>query len=131
MEWLANPQARPVVPISMEDLRNHRTASEWERLIIEDSILRLRGRDANQVDFLSYFLGINYLNKVDYIIRMEELEEGFNELPFVTEKVEMPWKNASRRNVSWRKCMNRHIEELIYQWAQPDFEAFKYERETF
>lgn len=131
MEWMADINAPPVVPLAKEDRWDNRTASELEHLILEDSILRLRGRDSNQVDFFSYFLGVNYLDKIDYIIRTEEIEAGFRKLPFVTNPVKIPFRNSSRRGQNWRDFMNTRIEKLIYQWAEPDFEAFHYERETF
>jgi len=129
MEWLVNHNLRPVLHLGVEDEWD--MVDPWERLVIEDSILRMRGRDANQVDFLSYFMGINYLDRINYIIRMEELQDGFRQLPFVQRRIKIPWRNTSGRKKNWRDCMNKNIEELIYEWAKPDFDAFNYGRETF
>ncbi len=104
---------------------------EFEREFTRQSIDCKFGRDLNQVEFLYYAFGINYMEKLDYIIRMEDIESEFNKLPFVKNHTIIPHDKKGNENTWWKDVIQKESEELIYQWAKDDFVAFNYERVKF
>lgn len=103
------------------------SSGEFEEAFYQDSVNLRYGRDLNQVDFISYFLGIGYLEGMDYIIRMEDLENEFAKMPFIGEtSYEIPFENVTEKK--WRPRLDDEVKDLIYQWAKDDFYAFNYGR---
>lgn len=56
MEWMADINAPPVVPLAKEDRWDNRTASELEHLILEDST-QVKGKRFKSGRFLVLFPG--------------------------------------------------------------------------
>ncbi len=118
--------------MEQSDLRWASNTSEFGLKVTEQSIDGRFGRDLNQVEFLCYAFGVNYMDKLDYIIRMEDIENEFNKLPFVENHTTIPHdKKGDERSTWWKTIMQPEAEELIYQWAKDDFIAFNYERGGF
>ena len=59
------------------------------------------------------------------VIHIENLQDEFNALPFVTEPIELPCLNKWE-HPPWRELMTEEIAGWIRQWAGPDFENFGY-----
>lgn len=129
--WLTNLKELPRPWMNKYDFRPHWCKSLSEGETYRQSINMRYGRDLNQVDFLSFVYGNNYMDRMSRILRVETLKDDFQRLPFVGKQVELPVGNVNPKKVSWRSMMNKTNEELIYKWAKEDFIAFNYGRETF
>ena len=125
MEWLVDLNKEPLSFVNSNDIRPS-TQSSLEAEFYRESINTRRGRDLNQVDFLSYFIGVNYIEKMDYIIRMENLQDGLSNLPFIGKNFNIPKKNVTDDRLGLQ--LNPYKKNLIYQWAKDDFFAFNYGR---
>lgn len=131
---MTDPSMEPQIWMGKGDLRKAAkdTETEFEREFTRQSIDYRYGRDLNQVEFLCYAFGVNYMDGLDYIIRMEDIENEFNKLPFVEDHATIPHdKKGSKKFNWWRTIIQPETEELIYQWAKDDFIAFNYERGGF
>tara|TARA_Y100000034_G_C6772693_1_gene344782 strand:- start:305 stop:685 length:381 start_codon:yes stop_codon:yes gene_type:complete len=126
MRWMADPSREPSVFVNNADYDENRSSGKVEREFYHESVNKRLGRDLNQVDYISYFFGINYVEKMDYIIRMEDIENRFAQLPFVNKQVVLPNLNTSKNK--WDVTMDDKTKDLIYQWAKDDFVAFNYGR---
>ena len=131
MKWLTDLSVLPKIWMGKGDFRVTPNEYEFEREFTRQSIDCKFGRDLNQVEFLYYAFGINYMEKLDYIIRMEDIESEFNKLPFVKNHTIIPHDKKGNENTWWKDVIQKESEELIYQWAKDDFVAFNYERVKF
>lgn len=129
--WLTDVSKKPSFLFCENDLRRFQLKSQLEEEFFRSSVNLRFGRDLNQTEYLSYALAVNYITQIDMIIRYEELEEGFRQLPFAKGYEQMPVENVTKGKPSWRELLNPTTEALIYQWAKDDFESFGYERENF
>ena len=132
MKWMTDLSISPKKWMGKGDLRIAANSDEFENEFTRQSIDYRYGRDLNQVEFLCYAFGVNYMDRLDYIIRMEDIENEFNKLPFVTDHITIPHdKKGNIRSNWWKTMIQKESEELIYQWAKDDFIAFNYERGGF
>jgi hypothetical protein len=132
MKWMADISVQPTIWMSHSDTRKAASQNDFGDEFTRQSIDYRHGRDLNQVEFLCYAFGVNYMDGLDYIIRMEDIENEFNQLPFVREHTTIPHdKKGSKDGPWWKTVIQKESEELIYQWAKDDFIAFNYERGEF
>lgn len=141
MRWMTDLSVEPKACMGNGDLRKSADMDEFGEEFTRQSIDYRYGRDLNQVEFLCYAFGVNYMDGLDYIIRMEDIENEFNKLPFVENNVTIPcdkkcqneWLQSIIQSEDdwWRSIIKKESEELIYQWAKDDFIAFNYERGGF
>ena len=62
--------------------------------------------------------------RLDYVVRLECLEEDFQKLPFVTKKRKFEhWTKSEKRRVSYGES----IQKLVRERCQRDFEVFDYD----
>ena len=96
-------------------------------------------RDANLSESLSDFLLLwdkkgdysqsKYLDvngPLDEILKLENIEEDFNNLPFVKEHVDIPRVNV-KKHPSWQGLLDENSRVLINRIYRKDFEKFNYE----
>jgi len=130
--WLTDLDQPPYPWMNRYDFRPSWCKSLSEGETYRQSINMRHGRDLNQVDFLSFVFGNNYMSRMNRIIRVENLEDGLSRLPFVNKQLkDIKDLNRNKEKISWRSMMNPTNEKLIYEWAKEDFFAFNYGRETF
>ncbi len=65
-------------------------------------------------------------SKVSRVIKIERLEDAFFELPFVTERIEMPKLNPTD-HPHWRELMTPSIVDAVRLWAGDDFGRYGYD----
>lgn len=131
MVWLANPMMEPRLGATTNDANTLRSSNEIEIELLKQTVDNFMGRDLSQTDYLAYFMGINYISKLDSVIRYERLQEDIRKLPFVGETLNLPHLNKSEKNHDWRHYINRKTEQLIHRWSMYDFLNFGYERIKF
>ena len=131
LDWLTDLKEPPYPWMNGYDFLPCRCKSLSEGEILRQSINMRHGRDLNQVDFLSFIYGCNYMDHMNRILRLETLEDDFQKLPFVGRKLELPKENVNEKKLQWRSLMNAMNERLIYKWAKEDFVTFNYGREEF
>lgn len=73
-----------------------------------------------------------WLDKVEYVIRFEHLEEDINKIPFISRNImngyiKLPHKNKSEHR-KFDEIKTPSIIEKINIWAKKDFEIFGYEK---
>ena len=67
------------------------------------------------------------LNKpLDQLLKLENIEEDFNSLPFVTEHVDIPKVNV-KKHPSWQGMLDDNSRILINNIYKRDFDNFNYE----
>ena len=71
------------------------------------------------------YLSVNH-DPLDTILKLENIEEDFNNLPFVKEHVDIPKVNA-KNHPSWQGLLNENSRVLINRIYADDFENFNYE----
>lgn len=69
-------------------------------------------------------------DKIDYTVKLENLEEEFNQLPFVTNHITFPHKNK-KNHPHWRELITPEAGEIINKTFKKDFEIFGYDMENF
>lgn len=131
LAWLTDLKEPPHPWMNEYDFVPRKCKSLSEGETYRQSINMRYGRDLNQVDFLSFVYGNNYMDRMNRILRVETLEDDFQRLPFVGKQVELPKRNVSQDKLHWRTVLNPTTEKLIYKWAKEDFIAFNYGREKF
>jgi hypothetical protein len=62
---------------------------------------------------------------VDYLIRLESIEEDFNNLPFIKEKIEIPHRNKTQ-NPQDKLYYTEEMAERVRKKRAIDFEVFGY-----
>ena len=97
--------------------------------------LREEGLSESLFDFLilwerkgdysqSRYLDVN--EPLDKILKLENIEEDFNSLAFVTEHVNIPKKNV-KNHPKWEELLDDASCKLINRIYEKDFENFNYE----
>lgn len=72
----------------------------------------------------SKYLDVN--DKLDCVLKLENIEEDFNNLPFITEHVEIPMVNV-KNHPSWKGLLDDDSRILINHIYAEDFKNFNYE----
>lgn len=126
--WLADYKRPPHISFGLGDFNNEKSSGVLEEEFFSQSLSRFRGRDLSQTHYLSYAYAINYMEKMDYIVRLETIEEDLRKIPFINPNVIVPVINESNEKRDWRVEINAKTEPLIYEWAKEDFFNFNYER---
>lgn len=62
--------------------------------------------------------------KVDAILQIENIEEDFFALPFVTKRINIP-KNLSREHQTWDELKTDQLEVLLSDWLKADINKFE------
>lgn len=62
-------------------------------------------------------------------LKIENIQEEFNALPFVEKEIMIPTK-LKRKHETWDELKNNNIIEYVNHWAEKDFELFGYEKEV-
>jgi len=97
--------------------------------------LRDAGLSESLIDFLmlwdrkgdysqSSYLNVN--EPLDNILKLENIEEDFNSLPFVTNHVDIPKVNA-KKHPSWKGILDNDARIWINKTYKDDFTNFNYE----
>jgi len=79
---------------------------------------------------LSQYQGIEVNGEFDYVLKIENIEEEFNALPFITKHIPIPKRNA-REHPHWTELMEPEAGRIINRIYQKDFEYFNYEMLEF
>ena len=75
----------------------------------------------------SKYLDVN--DPLDKLLKLENIEEDFNSLPFVTEHVSIPKRNA-KNHPAWKELLDDSSRDLINRIYENDFKNFNYEMIT-
>jgi len=79
-------------------------------------------------------------NRIDQVLRFENLQEDFNTLPFIKESINLPYKNVtavikgvenSNPRPSWQEMIDSATGKMINSIYKEDVERFGYERIEF
>ena len=76
----------------------------------------------------SKYLTIN--PTIERILKLENLEEDFNNLPFITTHISLPKINA-RKYPHWKELLDAKSGQLINRVYEEDFKQFDYDRLDF
>lgn len=99
--------------------------------------LQQRGLTTSFKDFLTLWAekngiaqapAVETVNQIDYVIRLENLEEEFNNLPFISSYIQIPKKN-SRNYPHWTEIVDETTGRMISETYKRDFELFGYKIE--
>jgi len=69
--------------------------------------------------------------KFDRVLKIENLSEEFNELPFVKQKggaLSLPFENSTHKvRKDFREYLNKETMAMVEEWAYKDFQEYGYE----
>lgn len=99
-------------------------------------------------NFLSFRLGLLWIpqykfyenNRIDQILRFENLQNDFKTLPFLTDHIELPKINTTTVYIEgkyhnirphWKKLITPKAGRIINEFFAKDFEMFNYEKIDF
>ena len=90
-----------------------------------------RGLSLSLEDFLTVWVEKNGTSQIrpisfDYILKLENIEDDFNSLPFITKHINIPRSNAKNRP-HWKELINTKSIQLINTAYKRDFELLGYE----
>jgi hypothetical protein len=70
----------------------------------------------------------------DKIIKLENINEEIKELPFynsANKAIKIPDLLSRTDKSDWKKHYTKEIADLVYKWAQKDFELYGYDKESW
>jgi len=70
------------------------------------------------------------VNRMDHIIKLENIEEEFNALPFINNHISIPKVNVKNKP-HWRELITPKAAQKIETMYKRDFELFNYKIEDF
>ena len=79
---------------------------------------------------LSQYHGIEVNGEFNYVLKIENIEQDFNALPFIATHVTIPKANA-RTHPQWTELVDPKSGRLINDMYKKDFEKFEYEMVEF
>ena len=75
---------------------------------------------------ISQSIIIETVNNFDYVLKLENIEEELNTLPFITTQMDMPKLNAKNK-LHWKELLTPKAIELINAGWEQDFKLLNYE----
>ncbi len=70
--------------------------------------------------------GYEHNNGIDHVLKLENIEEEFNALPFITKHIEIPKVNV-KNHPKWSELLDTESGKMINRIYKRDFELFGYE----
>jgi hypothetical protein len=69
--------------------------------------------------------------KFDKILHVETVEEELKDLPFIDKDISFPNLLERTDKSKWKEFYNQQTADLVYKWAQKDFELYGYDKESW